>query len=227
MPRSAPAPNLTRSAIAAAAYRRALAALRRHGILLQADARLPSVSSIVAGAPVRGSWWAAPEAHAIYDVCQRLDHHADVALARLVCGKLTYMHRSLWPALAVAGIAREPWKTEGLSEPTRRLLAMVRRGGEVRTDELPPPTSASWLPAARDLEQRLLVHGEEFHTARGAHAKRLETWERWAGRAGVVPNSMAVAEARALLGAALAGVNVDGSGWLPWQTPRRRRSSTR
>ena len=53
-------------------------ALDREGILLQHDQVLPSASAIVAGEPVRGSWWAHPMAHPIYDALNALedDGHA-------------------------------------------------------------------------------------------------------------------------------------------------------
>ncbi|MDA2934727.1 hypothetical protein MYX82_10350, partial [Acidobacteria bacterium AH-259-D05] len=39
--------------------------LQTWGLLLESDAILPSVSALVAGAPVRGSWWGHPRGDAI------------------------------------------------------------------------------------------------------------------------------------------------------------------
>ena len=178
--------------------------LKRWGLLLLTDARLPSVASLVAGEPVRGSWWAHPQAHAIFRVASRLDEHPDVTVAKLVSGKVTYAHRKLWPALAALGSARESWQVQGLSRMGRALLARVLKEGQLRTDRLfrwrVPFDSAQDKPAgagregsrggkskavgeaARELERRLLVHGEEFHTETGAHAKWLESWGHWARR---------------------------------------------
>ena len=43
---------------------RALKELKRYGLLLVTDARLPSLVALVAGAPVRGSWWSHPRGKA-------------------------------------------------------------------------------------------------------------------------------------------------------------------
>jgi len=66
---------------------------------------------------------------------------------------------------------------------------------------------------------QLLVQGEEFHTASGAHAKRLQTWERWAERVGLALGGMTVEEGKRRLEEALAELNEqsEGKGKLPWQ----------
>jgi hypothetical protein len=58
--------------------------------------------------------------------------------------------------------------------------------------------------AARVLERRRLVRGESIHTERGSHAKRLETWARWAARIGFAPAPISADAGRAALEAALA-----------------------
>jgi hypothetical protein len=50
------------------AFQKVIAELKRHCVLLQTDARLPNVCALVAGAPVRGSWWAHPKSHEIFRV---------------------------------------------------------------------------------------------------------------------------------------------------------------
>ena len=198
---------------------RVLEGLERYGLLLQADARLPSVATIVAGEPVRGSWWGHPRSHDIYDGCEQLEDHPDVATARLISGKVTYVQRRLWLALAAVGCARERWQTEGLSEVARRLLEGVRESGEMRTDEVPWTGGMKPGETARELERRLLLQGEEFHTASGAHAKRLQTWERWAERVGLALGGMTAEEGKRRLEEALAELNEqsEGKGKLPWQ----------
>ena len=65
--------------------------LRSHGLLLQAD-----VCALVAGAPVRGSWWADPASHDIFRASCELEAHPDVLVCKLISGKVTYVHRTLW-----------------------------------------------------------------------------------------------------------------------------------
>jgi hypothetical protein len=52
--------------------------LQRWGMLLAADAALPSVASLVAEAPIGGSWWAHPQSHAIFKAAKHLASHPDV-----------------------------------------------------------------------------------------------------------------------------------------------------
>lgn len=74
--------------------------LIEHGLLLEsARGPLPNVAELVAGEPIRGSWWAHPSSHAIYDAINTLAESPDVVRTRLVNGKITLIHRRVWPAL--------------------------------------------------------------------------------------------------------------------------------
>ena len=80
---------------------RVSAALAEHGMLLQsARGPIPNVAELVAGEPIKGSWWGHPQGHAIFNVLGALDDSPDVVRLRLVNGKVTLVHRRLWPALA-------------------------------------------------------------------------------------------------------------------------------
>ena len=77
-----------------------MAALVEHGMLLQsARGPIPNVAELVAGEQIKGSWWGHPKGHAIFDTLQLLDESPDVVRLRLVNGKVTLVHRRLWPAL--------------------------------------------------------------------------------------------------------------------------------
>lgn len=82
-----------------------LAELESQGMLLEsARGPLPNVASLVVGEPIRGSWWSHPRSHAIFEVVNALADSPDVVRLRLVKGKVTLVHRRLWPALVrVAG----------------------------------------------------------------------------------------------------------------------------
>ena len=154
-------------------------------MLLVSDSKLPSVTGLVARAPLRGSWWAHPQSHEIFRIASRLASRPDVLTPRLVRGKVTFVHKKLWPALFAVGAAREPWQLEGLSERAQKLLERVENEGTLRTDALAAETgerAKSLGEAARELERRLLVYGEQFHTESGAHSKRLESWQHLAQR---------------------------------------------
>jgi hypothetical protein len=198
---------------------RVLETLLELGLLLLHDARLPSVSTLVAGEPVRGSWWGHPRSHAIFRVATFLGEHRDVVVAKLVSGKVTFLHRDAWPALAGVGTAREPWQMRDLGGLERALLERVDRSpvsGGMLADLGAPRAVAA---AAKELERRLLVHGESVHTESGAHATQLESWRHWAQRAGFGLAALEPEAARAhlenLVGAIERRCGVRGR--LPWQ----------
>ena len=60
---------------------------------------LPSFVVAVAGGPVKGSWWGHPKGALIYDLANALHDSTEVRSVRLIDGKNTFVHRSLWPAL--------------------------------------------------------------------------------------------------------------------------------
>lgn len=201
-----------------AALKNCLDRLRADGLLLKQDKALPSVATLIAGGPIAGSWWGHPKGSEIFNTLDALADHSEALLTKLVSGKDTFVHRSLWPDLlaAVAGPAPEP-----PSAPARRLLARIARAGSIRVDRMPTAGKEgrkALLDSARELELRLLVHSEELHTETGAHAKRLETWSSWAKRARVEPAPGGAASARARLTGILAGLNArhEARGTLPW-----------
>jgi hypothetical protein len=78
----------------------ALAFVQKHGVVLEAG-RGPVVSfaDAVAGAPIRGSWWGHPKGREIFALTRAVRESKDVCVCRIVGGKITYVHRRLWPAL--------------------------------------------------------------------------------------------------------------------------------
>jgi hypothetical protein len=77
-----------------------LAFVKRHGIVLQAArGPVPSLAEAIAGGPIGGSWWGHPKGHEIFQVAEAVSEHPDVLVCKLIDGKVTYVHRRLWPAL--------------------------------------------------------------------------------------------------------------------------------
>lgn len=68
-------------------------------LLESARGPLPNIAALVAGEPIKGSWWGHPQGHAIYNMLQLLGDSPDVVRMRLVNGKVTLVHRRVWPAL--------------------------------------------------------------------------------------------------------------------------------
>ena len=66
---------------------------------MSARGPVPGLAQAIAGAPFRGSWWGHPMAHHMYRVFEGVCDSDQVLVCRLVEGKVTFVHRRLWPAL--------------------------------------------------------------------------------------------------------------------------------
>jgi hypothetical protein len=201
----------------------ALRQLDEYGLLLLQDAQLPSITTIVAGGAIRGSWLADSHAHGTYDVLVALEDHADVLFTKLLAGKVTMVHRRLWPAVLATATARAAWQFEAMSSGAKWVLEEVDRLTSVQTDLLSPPLGMlrhrGEIPrAARELERRLLVHATEIHTPSGKHAKVLQSWARWAAELPFKVEQVPEAAGRRQLEEAVARLNAEfaASAKVPW-----------
>lgn len=80
--------------------KQALAFVKRHGVVLQAArGAVPSLAETIAGERIRGSWWGHPQGKDIFRAAEAVCESPDVLVCKLVEGKVTYVHRRLWPAL--------------------------------------------------------------------------------------------------------------------------------
>jgi len=78
--------------------------VREHGIVLQAaHGPVPSLAEAVAGERIRGSWWGHPQGRAIFHAAQVACESRDILVCKLIDGKITFVHRRLWPALVKLG----------------------------------------------------------------------------------------------------------------------------
>ena len=79
--------------------KQAIAFVKVKGIVLESGrGAVPNLAEAIAGAPIRGSW-AHPKGNTIFLCSRAIRESADVLVCRLVGGKVTYVHRRLWPAL--------------------------------------------------------------------------------------------------------------------------------
>ena len=77
-----------------------LAFVEHHGIVLQAArGPLPNLAEAIAGDAIRGSWWGHPKGKEILRAARAICASPDILVCKLVEGKITYVHRRLWPAL--------------------------------------------------------------------------------------------------------------------------------
>jgi hypothetical protein len=115
-----------------------MARLRRSGVLLQAArGPVPNVAELVAGEPIRGSWWSHPRSHEIFDAINRLRSSPAVVATRLIDGKVTLIHRRLWPAVVRLADRFPPAALDAIHEEHTP-------SGAHRTSVTPFP---DWVPA--------------------------------------------------------------------------------
>jgi hypothetical protein len=83
----------------------ALAFVEESGMVLEsAQGPLANLAEQIAGEELRGSWWAHKRSREIFTITRAVRDSGQVLVCRLVEGKITYVHRRLWPALVrIAG----------------------------------------------------------------------------------------------------------------------------
>jgi hypothetical protein len=78
----------------------ATAFVRKHGVVLaSAKGAVPRLTEAIVDEAIKGSWWAHPKSHQIFAILQAVAESGDILVCRLVDGKVTFVHRRLWPAL--------------------------------------------------------------------------------------------------------------------------------
>jgi hypothetical protein len=121
--------------------------VREEGIVLQsARGPLPNLAQFVAGEPIHGSWWGHKAGHKIFAVLSEVMASPDVVATRLVNGKVTLIHRRLWPALVRVADRFEPARLAAIDEEHTET-------GAHRTRETPFP---DWIPADTVIEAERL-----------------------------------------------------------------------
>jgi hypothetical protein len=77
-----------------------MAFIRSEGMVLEsARGPIPNLVTRIVGSPVAGNWWAHPQSRAIFRARNAVRASPDVMACRLVHGKVTLVHRRLWPVL--------------------------------------------------------------------------------------------------------------------------------
>jgi hypothetical protein len=81
----------------------AISFVRMRGIVLEAaSGRVPSLVEAMIGASIRGTWWSHPRAKEIFAITRAVRASPQILVCRFVSGKVTFVHRRLWPALVRA-----------------------------------------------------------------------------------------------------------------------------
>lgn len=129
--------------------RGALAFVKREGIVLQAArGPVPSLAEFVAGERIRGSWWGHAKGHEIFAAATHVADSSEVLVCRLVDGKVTFVHRRLWPALIRLAVRLKP---DGLAQVSDEHTA----SGHHERRVTPYP---EWVP--RDVKKKAALLSE-------------------------------------------------------------------
>ena len=129
----------------------ALAFVEEHGVVLtSAKGPVPRLTEVIAGEPIKGSWWGHPKGQQIFAILETVTDSEDVLVCRLVKGKITLVHRRLWPALVRLADHFSPDQ-----------IAQVRQehtaSGRHVNKEVPFPR---WVPAAVIKEAKSMSEAE-------------------------------------------------------------------
>ena len=140
----------------------ALAFVERHGIVLQAaHGPLPNLAEAIAGRAISGSWWGHPKGKEIFRAVRAICENPDVLVCKLVDGKITYVHRRLWPALIrLASRFRKEQLAKVREEHTRSGAHLSKR------EHFP-----SWVPS------ELMKEAEALSVAEAENI--LSPWRPW------------------------------------------------
>ena len=135
----------------------ALAFVEEHGVVLaSAKGPVPCLTELIAGEPIKGSWWSHPKSHQIWAILESVTQSKDVLVCRLVKGKITLVHRRLWPALARLASRFPPKRISKVSQEHTASGRHVNK-------EVPFPR---WVPA-RVLKQAKAISEAEAIAALG------------------------------------------------------------
>jgi hypothetical protein len=130
-----------------------LAWVREQGVVLQsAHGPVPNLADHAAGERIRGSWWGHSSSHEIFVAINTVLSSPEVIATRLINGKVTLIHRRLWPALVRVAD----------TFPANRLAAVTQEhtsAGTHRLIEIPFP---EWVPAEDMADADLLTVDEAF-----------------------------------------------------------------
>ena len=129
----------------------ALAFIKQNGVVLvSAKGPVPLLTEAIAGEPIKGSWWGHPKGQQIFVILEAVTESKDVLVCRLVKGKITLVHRRLWPALVRLANRFVPYKIAlVLMEHTSR--------GRLVNMELP---FQRWVPAGVMKNATTMSEGE-------------------------------------------------------------------
>ena len=157
------------------------------GLLLQQDQTRDNIVRILTSETLGTPGWDHPLANHIFKVLEGVSEHPDITLCKLISGKVTFVHRRLWPSLYTVGASKEDWQLQSLTDDERHLLDRIESAGVVVNPGAP----------AKKLAKLLLVHTAQVHSSSGKHITVATSWDVWAGEHAIT--RIPVGEAKRIL----------------------------
>ena len=173
----------------------ALAFVDKHGVVLESESgSVPSLVEAIAGRSIRGSWWGHPKGRAIFRSTREVRDSPDVLVCRLLDGKITYIHRRLWPALVRLAKEIGPARLDAIREEhtksgahklvtvmfPRWVPAGIAKQAEKMSEREARRQLGEWLSSERLASPRcqprgsVAVDSAEVRAARGRGSRRSE-----------------------------------------------------
>ncbi len=119
--------------------KQALDFVRYHGVVLEAaKGAEPSLVEHLTGEKIKGSWWSHPRGGEIYALTRKLHDSKAVLPCTLAKGRITYIHRRLWPGF-IRLARRFPAKS------LDRVREVHTASGAHQRQDIPFP---DWVPEA-------------------------------------------------------------------------------
>lgn len=152
--------------------------LEEVGMLMLTDPALPSLTAIVAGRPVKGSWWGHPDGNLMYNLSNELLDSPEILAIKFINKKITFLPKNQWSEIFAIGNSQANWQMDNLSIAQKNLLKLVKANGSVHADDSRLKKSAAEVgKIASKLEERLLIFSESVHTTSGKHVRVLKSWD--------------------------------------------------
>ena len=172
-------------------------------LMLAPHPPLRSLVAEIAGPEATGSWWSHPRGKLIFNTAAALEDHPDTLVVKLVAGKVTFVHRDLWPALLRV-----------VADPVARIVTLGLMGPAANELYGLVGERSSFVPRkeqkalATTLDRKLLILTRQEHSASGKHITVCMSWERWAAEVGAAPSQSSFGDALAAIKAATKGAKV-------------------
>ena len=176
-----------------------LRVLEEHRVILE-QAKVdgvPSMLEAIIGERPAGSWWSHPDGKLVYRLAEAAYDSGQLLALRLIGGKVTWVHRSLWPQI-LRVVTDRAWRAKRLKGAGAAVVTLCKA---LESGVVVGAKSAE----VKKVDLLLLAHSESVHTERGHHERRPESWKRWAKRVGAVAATGSLEEALAAVREAVGG----------------------